>query len=190
MSAISTVIFDCFGVLATEGWIPFRDQMFGHDDKKLLQANDMMNALSIGMITPDDFMQRMSDFSGLTIEDLRPVFYENAPNATLFAWIKERQGRYRFSVLSNISAGRFEEIFPANLRALFDDLALSYSLGFAKPDARAYQFAMERLGVVSSECLFVDDQAKNVAAAESLGMAGITYVDQAQFEHEAKKLLH
>lgn len=184
---IKAIIFDCFGVLATEGWIPFRDATFGHDQAMLQQANDTMRALSVGMLTPEEFMERMAELSGRSVQELHPVFYTNVPNEPLLAWIRARKQTYAFSVLSNIAPGRFEEIFSPEQRALFDDKALSYKLGFAKPDRRAYELAMHGLGRAAEECLFVDDQPKNVVAAEALGMAGIVYETQAQFEREASE---
>lgn len=184
---IKAIIFDCFGVLATQGWIPFRDATFGHDAKMLQQANDTMRALSVGMLMPEEFMEQMAELSGKSVQELRPVFYTNIPNEPLLAWIRARKQTYAFGVLSNIASGRFEEIFSPEQRELFDDLALSGVLGFAKPDRRAYEHAMERLGHNAEECVFVDDQPKNVAAAEALGMSGIVYETQTQFEQEASE---
>lgn len=54
----------------------------------------------------------------------------------------------------------------------FSLLALSCRTGHAKPEAQAYHWCAEALGVPPSEVLFVDDRADNVAAAEATGMRG------------------
>lgn len=186
---IKAIIFDCFGVLATEGWIPFRDKTFGHDSDKLRGANDLMQALSVGALSPDEFMERMSDLSGMSVEELKPVFYTNVPNEELFEWIRQRETLFKFAVLSNIASGRFEEIFSTTYREVFDALALSHSTGFAKPDPRAYELALDALNLSPEESVFVDDQEKNVTAAQAMGMYGIVYENQKQFEKSITKIL-
>lgn len=42
-----------------------------------------------------------------------------------------------------------------------------------KPDLRAYQRALELLGVRAEECLLVDDRARNLAPGRSLGMTTV-----------------
>jgi putative hydrolase of the HAD superfamily len=186
---ITTIIFDCFGVLATEGWVPFRDKTFGHDPTVLREANDLMSALSCGLLAPAEFMERMAELSGMHVDALYPVFYTNTPNEELFQWIRERKDTYAFGVLSNIGSGRFEEIFSKQQQELFDSVVLSHEIGFIKPDRRAYEVAAKKLGVAPRQCLFVDDQQKNVLAAQETGMLAIPYTDFAQFEAAVEKLL-
>ena len=52
--------------------------------------------------------------------------------------------------------------------ASVDDLPL-------KPDARAYEVALERLGLAASEVLFVDDQEANVRGALEVGLRAVRF---------------
>jgi putative hydrolase of the HAD superfamily len=54
----------------------------------------------------------------------------------------------------------------------FSALLSSASIGFPKPDARAYMAAAAALDLPPSACAFVDDLVENVEAAQSLGMHG------------------
>ena len=54
----------------------------------------------------------------------------------------------------------------------------SCTVKITKPDKRIYQLLCERYGLLPSECVFIDDTLKNVAAARSLGMRGIHYTGQ------------
>jgi putative hydrolase of the HAD superfamily len=54
----------------------------------------------------------------------------------------------------------------------FSALLSSTSIGFSKPDARAYLAATDALGLDPSACVFVDDLISNVEAAQALGMRG------------------
>ena len=62
-----------------------------------------------------------------------------------------------------------------NYATFFDELFFSCQLGALKPDQRFFYLIQERLGVDPSEILFIDDQLKNVEAAQSLGMVAEVY---------------
>ncbi len=47
-----------------------------------------------------------------------------------------------------------------------------------KPDERIYRILCERYSLDPTQCVFIDDTQKNIAAAEALGMRGILYTDQ------------
>lgn len=186
---IRAIIFDCFGVLASEGWLAFVANNFSHDDQAAVRANDAMKAMSLGYISPAEFLTTISELSGKTPAAIREHLYHNLPDEALFSFIKRHKAQYKYGVLSNISVGRLETIFSKEQLALFADKALSYEIGVAKPDPNAYFIAAERLGVLPEECLFVDDQAKNVRAAQQLGMKGVVYENFPQFKNDATKLL-
>ena len=50
----------------------------------------------------------------------------------------------------------------------FDEIVVSGREGVTKPDARIYQLLFERSGRAPGELVFVDDVARNIAAAERL----------------------
>jgi 2-haloacid dehalogenase len=54
----------------------------------------------------------------------------------------------------------------------FEGIVVSGEERLVKPDPRIYQRLLERYGVVPSRALYIDDSARNVAAAEALGMQG------------------
>ena len=57
----------------------------------------------------------------------------------------------------------------------FDAIVVSGREGVTKPDPRIYQILFERAGRAPEELVFVDDVARNIEAAEKLGMAGVLY---------------
>jgi putative hydrolase of the HAD superfamily len=59
--------------------------------------------------------------------------------------------------------------------ALFDAVVISGEVGLRKPDEAIFLLAAERLGVPAGACVFVDDLEANIAAAEALGMTGVTH---------------
>ncbi len=54
----------------------------------------------------------------------------------------------------------------------FEGIVVSGEERLIKPDARIYQRLLERYGVDPAGALYIDDSARNVAAAEALGMRG------------------
>jgi HAD superfamily hydrolase (TIGR01509 family) len=58
-----------------------------------------------------------------------------------------------------------------------------------KPEPRIFQIALERLGVESSEVVFVDDFIQNVRGAQALGIAAIHFQGREQVIQELEQLL-
>ncbi len=61
------------------------------------------------------------------------------------------------------------------LGAHVDGIAYSAALGTRKPDAEFYRLAMEQVGAVPEEIVFVDDVADNVAAARRAGWRAVQF---------------
>ena len=83
---------------------------------------------------------------------------------------------YRLSILSNADLSlrrRLQE--EIGISQLFDDIICSAEVGMAKPDPQIYLLACERLGLPAAACVFIDDHAPNVSAAESAGLRGVLY---------------
>jgi epoxide hydrolase-like predicted phosphatase len=77
-----------------------------------------------------------------------------------------------------------------NLGSYADDIIYSAEVKLAKPDARIFQLALERLGVRAEEAVFVDDVLENVQAAQSLGMKGVQFKSTEQTIHDVKRYLN
>ncbi|MCA9140186.1 MAG: HAD family phosphatase [Planctomycetales bacterium] len=61
---------------------------------------------------------------------------------------------------------------------------VSCRTGIRKPDVRAYQAATEQLNCAPENCLFIDDNASNCDAAESIGMRAILFSGSAKLRDE------
>jgi len=80
-------------------------------------------------------------------------------------------------------------IFDADDDALFDAKALSWEIGCAKPEAKAYKIAAEMLGILPHEAIFIDDRSIYLEGAESVGMTTIKYESFPQFNSELAQLI-
>ncbi|TMQ90608.1 HAD family phosphatase [Actinomadura soli] len=76
----------------------------------------------------------------------------------------------RTAVLSN----SWGNDYPRDLFAeVFDAVVISSEVGLRKPDERIFRHALALLGLDAADCVFIDDIAHNVRAAEDLGLHGI-----------------
>jgi len=187
---IKAIIFDCFGVLSTEGFRVFCDKYFENSPDKRATAQDLMDRSCLGNMSFDEFESGLASLGGTSVETVREYLNRNKPNEPLFKLIREElKPKYKIGMLSNSSANWLDELFTPEDINLFDDIILSYEVRVTKPDPRIYQLAAERLGVVVEECILVDDVQRYVEGAEEVGMQAIRYRDFEQMEDELKKLL-
>ncbi|MGN7929686.1 HAD family hydrolase [Sphingopyxis sp. 22461] len=66
----------------------------------------------------------------------------------------------------------------------FRDIIVSGTEKLMKPDPAIYRLAIERFGIDPAGALFIDDNAANVAGAESVGIAAHRFEDAATLEAE------
>jgi len=183
------VIFDCFGVLSTEAWRPFKAKYFAHDRELFDRASNISWQADRGLMSYDDFMEAVAELAGITPEAAMAAIARNVPDEDLFAYIRELKTHYKIGFLSNVAGDYMNRIFTSEQMALFDVIVLSFQNGFIKPQLEAFQNAAEQLAVDIGECAFVDDQERNVKGARDAGMKAVLYSDAAQLRRELGPLL-
>lgn len=83
-----------------------------------------------------------------------------------------RHAGCRLAILSN----ELDLFYGADFRrrlpfmAAFDVVVDATHTGILKPDARAYRQCLDELGLPAEACVFVDDQLRNIAGAERVGL--------------------
>lgn len=83
---------------------------------------------------------------------------------------------YQLYGLTNWSMETFPEArehFP--ILQMIDRYVVSGAEGYVKPDHRLFRLLLDRYGLQAEECIFVDDNDTNVAAAREMGMEGIVF---------------
>ena len=106
----------------------------------------------------------------------------------IFRQMKET-GRYKFYALTNWSA----ELFPIALERYdflhwFDGRVVSGEEKLRKPAPEFYQILLDRYNLQPQETLFIDDNLRNVKAAEELGINCIHYQSPEQLKNELQQL--
>ena len=94
--------------------------------------------------------------------------------------VAPREEMYRLlaAIPKEVTVGLLSNNYPVisdRLRASqgfdrFDAVFYSNEEGVKKPDPRAFEIALERMGLPAEEVLFVDDHPDNIAAAAKLGL--------------------
>jgi len=137
--------------------------------------NASWDDLQMGRLAANEFWSGLGDRLGLDaagVADFQRDFWAgDRIDENLTGLIRQlRESGYHTLLLSNAPADRAEHLAQLGMDELFDTVMLSGQEGVMKPDARAYELALRRVGAVPEEALFVDDFRENVAAAASLGI--------------------
>ncbi|TVQ96623.1 MAG: HAD family phosphatase [Spirochaetaceae bacterium] len=191
MSAITVVAFDYGGVIAQridENTVlhmaaeagaapgPFLRELWSHRaayDAGTLDAPAYWSAVT-----------RDAGGKELTEELLQSLLILDAlgwtrVNPGMVRWMGAlRRAGLRLVLISNMAVATYDMVVqPSSWIHLFDHVVLSGREGVNKPDSRIFSAAVEKMGVASSELLFIDDITANVEGARAAGLHSCTFVD-------------
>lgn len=187
---IKAIVFDCFGVLAGDGWLPFKRKHFGHDPELFERAGDLNKLVDSGLADYDEFVRDVARMANVPEAEARQQIEANPPNTELFDYIaSELKPHYKIGLLSNAAANWLPELFTEGQNALFDAVALSYEMGVIKPQPEAYYTIAERLGVETAECVLVDDQERYCTSAREAGMQVVIFRSFEQCKSDLEKII-
>jgi len=197
---INTIIFDIGAVLID--WNPhymYRNVFDNEDEMKNFLANvatsdwneeqDAGRSLQEGT---DILVQQFPEY-----EDKIRLFYSRWhemlgdafwDTVEIFKTLKET-GKYKIYALTNWSA----ETFPVALERYeflqwFDGIVVSGAEKMRKPTPEFYQILLDRYNVKAEEALFIDDNKRNVLAAEKMGIKSIHFTSADQLKKELSAL--
>jgi len=187
---LKAVIFDCFGVLTTEGLTPFINTYFGDSPDKEHQADALTDEVNLNHISYHEFIRRLAELANVPVSVAWSQIDANTANAELFDFIKsELKPKYKIGMLSNAAHNWINELFTPDQAALFDMIALSCEINAIKPNPKAYLTASQLLNVKPEECLLIDDVERYCTAARAFGMTAIYYQSFKQFKASIKPLI-
>ncbi len=187
---IKAIIFDYFKTITLESELGVLRQydpsrIYEKEIKALIEQYDKGKSINW-------LCEEISKINGTPANELVRA-YNNQPelklNIELIDFIlNELKGKYKIGLLSNIGAEP-KQLANVNNHLFFDDKVLSFEVGIIKPDPAIYLLAAKRLDVMPEECIFVDDIAINVNAAESTGMKGIMFKNYNEFLVDLNEIL-
>ncbi|MER7723148.1 HAD family phosphatase [Streptomyces sp. NPDC096323] len=185
------VIFDIGGVLELTpptGWVRTWEERLGLPPGTVHERmGDVWQAGSLGSIAEREVYEQLAARLRLDRPQVEAFVadlwteYLGTPNEELIAYARGLRGKCRLGILSNSFVGaRERETALYGFDELVEEIVYSHEIGIEKPDPRAFEAACVALGVEPERCLFIDDFAVNVGAAEAAGMQGHLFEDNAR----------
>ena len=197
---INTIIFDLGGVLID--WNPryvFDDNYFDTTEKRDYFFNNIctndwneeqdagrsiVEATQILVQQFPDWEQPIRDYYGRWTDMLKASIPETVE---LFRELRKSE-RYKIYALTNWQAGLFDiALVRYNFLHWFDGRVVSGEEKTRKPFPEFYQRLLDRYNVNPTKALFIDDNLRNVKAAETLGITSIHFQSPSQLKEEIKR---
>lgn len=197
---IKAVTFDLDGVYFVNGKENFIKNLgirFGisEDEAKrvFLRSDEMNNLYKTGKMTDKDFwtfaaLEWKIDLDWQQLPKLMIEGYE--VDTRVVETVKQvRKNGYKTLICSSN--------FPARINGLqerfgflddFDTWALSYEVGFNKPDKRLYEALVEKSGFEAGEIVYSDDDEVRAGVAKEVGLSAFVYQSFDQFVGELRKM--
>jgi putative hydrolase of the HAD superfamily len=130
---------------------------------------------SVGRLDHDTWFRQVAATVGQpAVEDW--LAYHGELNLPVVEILTTARGNgIRVLLLSNATTRLWDDLDHHGIRDLADQVFCSADIGFAKPDAGAYELVVKAASVVADRTLYVDDTASWVEAGQALGMQGYVY---------------
>ena len=145
-----------------------------------LVAEDLQG-LCVGDMTEEEFCHRLLDRAGwpTDIEHLRAAIRERfrgqVPGTADV--LRGLRGRYRMVLMTDHAREWIKDIrlYHREILEIFDRSFFSYDLRRTKAEAGTFRMVLGLLGDQPDECLLIDDEQVNLAAAAAAGIEGILF---------------
>ena len=197
---INTVIFDIGGVLVDFGRQHFFEQ-FGHSPEMCMRLYESTvrspywKEFDLGMIADEEVIDLFAGYAPELESEIREAMkcvhgVVRRMDAAI-PWIRKiKESGRRTLYLSNYSmkvAG--DNADAMDFLPFLDGGLLSCDYHVIKPDPAFYQILIDKYDLDPEKCVFLDDLADNIAAAEKLGFHTILVRDHEQAAADLEKLL-
>jgi putative hydrolase of the HAD superfamily len=150
---------------------------------EMLESPGAYRDLERGAVSFEQFYDFLCDKAGYrgSLQDLRETWSDFfvGPLPGIEDLLGRLRRRYRLAFLSN-SNEVHAEVIPRKFASLFerdDRLIFSHRFKTAKPDPEMFHRALEVIGALPSQAVFVDDLLENVLAARSVGITSYQFRD-------------
>ena len=197
---INTVIFDIGGVLVDFGRQHFFEQ-FGHSPEMCMRLYESTvrspywKEFDLGLIGDEEVIDLFAGYAPELESEIREAMkcvhgVVRRMDAAI-PWInKIRESGRRTLYLSNYSMKVAHDNADAmDFLPFLDGGLLSCDYHVIKPDPAFYQILIDKYDLDPEKCVFLDDLADNIAAAEKLGFHTILVRDHEQAAADLEKLL-
>jgi putative hydrolase of the HAD superfamily len=187
---IKAVIFDYFGVIATDAYWNDAHEMaeLNGDSSKL---HDLIEKMDTGELSWQKFCEDTGTLLGVSAKQVNKRAQEISANKQLIIFIEGlKKSGLKIGLLSNASS---EYLLPtlkkAHIEHLFDHIVVSSDVGVSKPHPEIYKRLLGELGAEPYEAIFIDDMPSNVQGADNVGMHGVQFESNTQAIKQVERLI-
>jgi putative hydrolase of the HAD superfamily len=145
------------------------------------EGRALYRRLEVGTLSQREWNAAMGPLLGVAPDNLMGRAWARMRPAARMVELarRARSDGYAVAMLSNsFGLDPFDPYAHAEVWDLFDVAVISERERVAKPDAAIYQRVLDRLGLPGADCVFVDDQPRNLPPAEALGMTTLLATDE------------
>lgn len=197
MIDIRLLILDYGGVISNQQKQDFYDKVYKLLDQKPAKLKEIYylyrSDFDSGKLSAEEYWIKIFNNLGVQYDniDIQTLITEDIHSWTIVnpamnQFIVENRNKIRnLAIISNMPK-EFAVYLRENYGLLkyFDEIVFSGEIGLIKPDQRIFEYTLEKLGILSNECLFVDDSKTNIATAEKMGINTIHFTTFNQFRDE------
>jgi HAD superfamily hydrolase (TIGR01509 family) len=149
-----------------------------------------LRALLEGSISEDHYLAEVIEKNAwsITPDRLKTLIRQNF-NATLPGTLeiaRQLSHTYQLVLLSDHAREWADYIIATHkfLAGLFVHKLFSYEIGSTKREPRTFHVLLDMLSAAPGQCLFIDDQPRNVEVARAVGIDSIRFLDAEQLRGE------
>ncbi len=199
--AIRALIFDVGGVLVHQKNHEARriwEKRLGlppGDLQRIVFESKAAAGAPLGKTTESQIWQEVGETLHLNDREIPELQYDfragEELDGELVQFIGTLRPQYKIGILSNAwSDARLSHNTKFRMDTWVDLAVYSAEVKLIKPDPKIYRLILGQLGENAESCIFVDDSAANVEAAQKLGMKGIVCRDARQTIDGIKRYLN
>lgn len=201
-NTIKALIFDLGNVIVNLNMRDFYKKILPVSDNKEINIYkdlwEPIEKFDKGLFSKEDFYieaKKRFRFQDVDKEEFFNMFNSifDSLNYKLLDFIKKikQDKKYKVFALSNTNPLHVEFLAKniIDFREHFNQVFYSYELGMIKPDLKIFLYVLEHINYKPSECIFIDDNRKNVKVAEQIGMVGIQFRNETKILEEIKEVL-
>ena len=156
-----------FDVKKDQLWASMQRGDISERDYWFIRTKEVAKLIDADWSQMSDFVKAARGADPTSI--IRPEFLN------ILAYLKSKE--IRLAILSNELDLFYGPEFRKKLQFLdeFDVICDATYTDILKPDPRAYYDCLERLDLMIEDCIFVDDQRKNINGAEDIGLSCVQF---------------
>ena len=198
---IQAILFDLGGVLLRTADFNPRERLAARlgmsrfELEQLIFGRESGDMAQRGEITVHQHYENLCQQLGYSMEQLQAMLEEffttDFLDQDLVEYVRQLHRTYKTGLLSNATDDLRKLIAVRwHFEDAFDDMVISAEVKLAKPDPRIFRLAVDRLGVIAGEAVFIDDMPHNVDAAVKVGLLGIHFQSPQQLRFDLEGLLN